>query len=166
MAKGDDLRTRLARRIVNAGVAVAVDQDDVSRPAEATDDREVGLIAGAEDHRVALAEPLREIALQLLVDRQRPVSRPRAGGSGAVLSERLARRLDDLGVQRQPEVIVRAEHQRRAAVDDDLAGAEDTFDHGRAGNRRARREQGTPPLDGPQLVEQIHRFSAHARSPP
>ena len=98
MAKGDDLRGRLARGIVNAGVTVAVDQDDVTRPAEATDDSEVGLIAGAENHRVVLAKPLREVAFQFLVDGQRPVGRPRAGGSSAVLRERLTGRLDNLGV--------------------------------------------------------------------
>ena len=85
VAEADHLRRRLPRRVVNAGVAVAVDQDDVAGAAQAADERQVRLVAGAEDDRVALAEPVGELALEILVHRQRAVGGARAGRAGAVV---------------------------------------------------------------------------------
>ena len=76
VAKPDHLRSGLACRVVDAGVAVAVDQNDVAGAAQAADEREIGLVAGAEDERVALAEPVGELTFQFFVDRQRTVGCP------------------------------------------------------------------------------------------
>ena len=76
VAERDHLRRRLARGVVDTRVAVAVDQDHVVGAAEPADDREVRLIAGAEDQGVPLVEPVGKFALQVLVQRQRAVRRP------------------------------------------------------------------------------------------
>ena len=103
--------------------------------------REVRLIAGAEDQRVPLAEPVGELALEILVQRQRAVGGARAGRAGAVLDEWLrARPPTTSGSKREAEIVVRAEHQRRPAADDDFARAEDLLDDGRSGSRCARLE--------------------------
>ena len=138
VAEADDLRRRLARRVVDARVAVAVDQDHIVGPAEAADEREVRLVAGAEDDRVTLAEPVGELPLEILVQRERAVGGPRSGRAGAVLLQRALSGGDDVGVQREPEIIVRAEHQRRPPLHDDLAGTEHAIDRrsGLASRRR------------------------------
>ena len=114
VAEADDLRRGLPRRVVDAGVAVAVDQDDVAGAAQAADERQVRLVAGAEDDRVALAEPVGQLALEIFVQRERAVGRPRSGGAGAVLEHGAARRLGDVGMERETEIVVRAEHQASA----------------------------------------------------
>ena len=131
---------RLARRVVDAGVAVAVDQDDVAGAAQAADERQVRLIAGAEDDGVALAEPVGELAARAA--RAAPASRwPCAIRSCRCRTRARARRrgLDHVGMQRQAEIVVRAEHQRRPAADDDFARAEHPIDDRLAGHRGRRR---------------------------
>jgi hypothetical protein len=54
-------------------VAVAVDEDDVAGAAQPADERQVRLIAGAEDDRVPFAEPVGELALEILVNAKRAV---------------------------------------------------------------------------------------------
>src|SRR5437588_10760392 len=83
----DDLRWRLPRRVIDAGVAVAVDEDDVTRTAQAADQRQVRLIAGTEDDGVALAEPFGEVALERFMQREGAVGRARSGSAGAVVVE-------------------------------------------------------------------------------
>ena len=52
-----------------------------------------------------------------------------------------ARRVDHVGMQRQPEVVVRPEHQRRPALDDDFAGPEHALDDGQARHGGSVRER-------------------------
>src|ERR1700733_9416768 len=112
-----------------------------------------------------LVKPVGELALEILVDRQRAVGRSRSGGAGAVLQDRVARGRQHRGLEREPEVVVGAEHQGRPAVDDDLARTEHTLDHGLARSGASRREHGAPSLDSFELVEQIHPVVRHTYSP-
>ncbi len=153
VAKRDDLRRRLARRIVDARVAVAVNQDDVFGAAQTADDRQIGLVPGAENERVPLVEPVGQFALEILVDGQRAVRRPRSGRPGAVLQDGVARRGHDGRFEREAEIVVGSEHQRRPPLDDDFAGAEHSFDHRRAGVGGAGREHRAPLFDGFEFVE-------------
>jgi hypothetical protein len=66
-------------------VAVAVDENDVARTAQTADDREIRLVAGAEDQGVAFPEPFGKTPLEILMQLERPVRRARAGGPGTVL---------------------------------------------------------------------------------
>jgi hypothetical protein len=157
MAETDDLRRRLAGRVVDARVAVAVDQDHIVGAAEAADEREVCLVAGAEDEGVSLAEPVGELPLELFVQREGAVGRPGSGRAGAVVLERALAGGNDLGVEREPEIVVGAEHERWPPLDHDLAGTEHAIDHGQAGRRSAVRQPGAALCHGPQLVEKIHQ---------
>src|SRR5436190_888795 len=62
-------------------------------------------------------------------------------------------RVDDVGMKREAEVIVRAEHQRRPAAHHDFARPEHLLDHRLARHRRAVREFFRASLDRPQLVQ-------------
>ena len=74
--EADDLRRGLPRRVVDAGVAVAVDQDDVAGAAQAADERQVRLVAGAEDDRVALRRTSRRTRAR--APRESPACRSRS----------------------------------------------------------------------------------------
>src|SRR5947209_2624006 len=156
VAEPDDLRCRLPRRVIDAGVAVAVDEDDVTRTAQAADQRQVRLIAGTEDDGVALAEPFGEVALERFVQREGAVGRARSGRSGAVVVEGAARRVDDVGMLGQSEIVVRPEHQGRASLHDDLAWTEHALDNGQPGRRRRVLEHREARFDCTEFVEQIH----------
>ena len=77
---------------------------------------EVGLVAGREHERGLGPEPLGELALELEVQVDRAVQKPRAGQSGAVAVERVQRALLDALVAGQTEVVVGAEHDPRLAL--------------------------------------------------
>jgi hypothetical protein len=136
-------------------VAVGVDHDDVADAAQAADEREVRLVAGAENQCVALAEPVGELALEVLVDGKCAVRGARAGRARSVPRHRQLRRADDLGVQGQSEIVVRSEHERTPALDEDLARPKHFVDHRGARRRRAVAEDGAPALDRAKLVQQI-----------
>ena len=112
--EGHDLRGGVTRGVVDAGVAVAVDQDDVVHAAQAADERQIRLVAGAENQGVPLAEPVGELALEIFVQRQGAVGGSRTGRAGAVLEQRIARGRHHRRLERQAEVVVGAEHQRAA----------------------------------------------------
>jgi hypothetical protein len=157
VTEADHLGGGLAGCVVNAGVAVAVDQDDIFRPAERADERQVRLVTGTEDDRVTLAEPRGQLTLQILVESQCAVGRPRSGRAGAVLDHGLAGRRDDLGMQREAEVIVRPEHQRGPPLDDDLAGTEHTVDDRLSRPRPTVGESRASHVYRAQFVQQIHQ---------
>src|SRR4030095_13012336 len=70
-AEGDRGRAREPGRVVDARVAVRIDDHDVARPAEPGDDGKVRLIAGGEDDGVLLAAEGGQLALQGRADLQR-----------------------------------------------------------------------------------------------
>ena len=147
-------------------MAVAVDQNHIVRSAQRADERQVGLIAGAEDDRVPFAKPLREVALEVFVQRQRAIRRPRARGTGAVLAYRAPRGFHHVGMKRQPEIVVGSEHQRRTAVDGHFARPNHAVDHRLARQGAAVGKHRTAFLDDPQFLEEIHRVSARGRARP
>ena len=62
-------------------------------PEQRAERADVGLVAGGEDDRLLGAHPLRELALELEVQRRRAVEQARAGQARAVALERVARAL-------------------------------------------------------------------------
>src|SRR5438093_13779222 len=95
-----------------------------------------------------LAEPLGEFRFELFVKRQRAVRRARASCAGAVFSQGFARGRYHFGVERQPKIVVRPEHQRWSTVDDYFTRTDDAIDHGQTGYGRARRVLCEPVIDG------------------
>jgi hypothetical protein len=136
-------------------VAVGVDDHDVARAAEPGNDREVCLIAGGEDDGVPLAEVSGELALEGGVDRQRAVGDARAGGAGSPAIDGLARRGPHFRVEREPQIVVRPEHQGAAAPDDDLGGAQHLVDDGVAREGGLRVDLRPARREGAELVEQV-----------
>ena len=70
------------------------------------DGARVGEVAGGEDERVLGAHPVRQLALELEVQRRGAVHEARPGQAGAVVVERRAGRRLDARVAGQPEVVV------------------------------------------------------------
>ncbi len=80
-------------------------------------------MAGREDERLLGAHPLGDLALELEVQRDRPVEQARARQAGAVGRQRVPRALDDALVAGQAEVVVGAEHDPLGALHlDDRSG--------------------------------------------
>ena len=104
-----------ARALDEARVVLGVGEDDaVGALREQTDAAQVREEAGREDDGRFFVRELGELALEPLVKVEIAVQQARAGAARAVLVDGLVRGLEHLGVMRQPEVVVRAEH-------DDLA---------------------------------------------
>ena len=76
------------------------------------DAADVRLVAGRVDDRLLGPHPLGQLALELDVQRRRPVQQPRPGDAGSVALQRVAGGLLDPLVAGQPEVVVGAEHDR------------------------------------------------------
>ncbi len=127
--------------VVDRGVAVGVQQQEVARPHQGGDHPEIGLVAGREDHGVAHAVEVGELALQGDVVRERAVGDPRAAGAGALAPDRRDRRLDAGLVEGQAQIVVRAGRDDPAAVDDRLAGRQQPLHH-HAGRHAARGARG------------------------
>jgi hypothetical protein len=107
-------------------------------------------------NRVPLAAPVGELALEIFVNLERAVGGARSGRAGAVFEHRAAGGVGHRGVQRQAEIVVGSEHQRRPSLDNHFAGADDAFDDREAGHGVALGEHRAPLFDHLQLVQQIH----------
>ena len=105
---------REERAVENARVAVRVEDERRVLVGESGDRAEHRLVARSERQTLLEPHPLREAVLELDVHGRRGL-RSRRGQAARVLVDRALRRLLDLGVGGQPQVVVRAE------VDDLLA---------------------------------------------
>ena len=76
----------------------------------------VGEVARGVHEHVLAAHPVRQLALELQVDVERPVEEARAGDTGPVLLEGGPRGVLHALVAGQPEVVVGAEHDAPAAL--------------------------------------------------
>jgi len=101
----------------DARVIEAVEKHRVVPTEQAREHAQVDLKPGSEGKRRLAAHECRETLLQFNVDAERPVEQPGSRGARPVLAYRVDRRFLDLGMARQPEVIVRPEHDHRPAVD-------------------------------------------------
>ena len=140
VAKDDRLGVAELGAVVDAGVRIAVEQQEVVLAGQRRYAGEVGLVAGREDHGRRPAERVGKLALQRGMRAVAAVGHPRAGGAGAEMIQRLAGRIDDVGVQREPEVVVGAGENHALAVDDALGGGDDVF-YGCCHGRRAFRAE-------------------------
>jgi hypothetical protein len=109
-----------ARAVHDACMIVFVEQDDVAASHKGTDGSEIRLHAGGEYQRGFLANPLRQLMLQLLVQFQRPVEEARSGARGSKAFHRVDGGLPDAGVGSQAQVVVGAAHDEAVPVENRL----------------------------------------------
>jgi hypothetical protein len=129
------LGARQQAAVEDRGVVARVGDDGVAGAEDGPERADVRLVARREDDRVLGAHPLGELALELQVQRRRPVEQTRAGQPGPEAVEGVLRAGDDALVAGEAEVVVRAEHDPLGALH---------LDHG------ARR-----PLDDPEVGQHV-----------
>ena len=95
-----------------AGVA----DDGVAGAEQGADRAGVGEVAGGEDERVLRAHEVGQLALELQVERQRPVQEARARHAGAEALEGVPRGGLHAVVACEPQVVVRPEHDALVAL--------------------------------------------------
>ena len=78
---------------------------------------EVRLVAGGEHERAVGSHPIRDLALELRVERSGPVQESRTCQAGAIRLERIACRRLHPRVAGQTQVVVGAEHHRLVPLD-------------------------------------------------
>ena len=108
-----------AGAVVDAGVVLPVEVDGVALRREGPEDAEVREEPRGEGDAGGLPHEGRQPLLELDVDVQGPVQEPASGTPGAVLPHGRDRAFLDLGVGRQPEVVVRPEHDEVATAHPD-----------------------------------------------
>ena len=114
-----DLGVRHGDAVHDRRVVSRVADDRVGRPKERPDRAQVRLVAGGEHERVLGSHPVRDRALELNVQGDRPVQEPRPGQRRPVLLQGLRRRPLHPRVAGQPEVVVRPEHHPLGALHPD-----------------------------------------------
>ena len=87
-----------AAAVDDAGVVKGVEEDEASAEAEASDNSEVDLEAGAVGDGLFLANELGELGLKLLVNVQRAVEESAAGAAGAIFLDGGHRGLLEAGI--------------------------------------------------------------------
>ena len=92
--EADHRRVAELAAIIDAGVAVGVDQDVILRAGQGRNHREIGLVAGREDHGTLGAVELGKLGLERLVAAIGAVAIARAGGAGAAVLQALLRRTE------------------------------------------------------------------------
>ena len=129
----------------------------VPRPEDRADAAQVRLIAGAEDDRILGVHELGELALEIDVEGDRAVQKPRAREARPVGLQGIAGRLLDAFVAGESEVVVGAEHDRLAPLHlDDGTGL--GLDHAEVGEEvvlLGQREL-LDSLVGARLLEYVH----------
>src|SRR6476660_5245248 len=166
VAEGDDLGVAERAAVVNRCVAIDVEDDVIVLAGDRGDDTEVRLVAGREDHGVVHGVEVLERLLACLVAAIGAVKDAAAGRARAEIVERLLARGDDVGVERHPHVIVRAEQDRPLAVANGDGRAFDLFHHQVERVGKTGREQILPlPDQWVELGEEIaHAFSFSSAS--
>ena len=116
MAEGAQLRAREQAAVEDRGVIAGVDDHRVAGREDRAERADVGLVAGREDDRVLGVHPLRDLALEVEVQRDRAVEQARAGQAGAVAVQRVLRAPQHALVAGQAEVVVGAQHDPLRAL--------------------------------------------------
>lgn len=117
VAKADRRRVAEPATIVDAGVAVGIDEQRVALASQRRQRAEVGLVAGRENDRRWPAERAGQRMFQRAVPCVIAAGHARSGGAGAERFDRGDRRGAAIGVVGQAEVIVGASEDHPAAVD-------------------------------------------------
>jgi hypothetical protein len=118
--EADDLGLGHLAGIVDRSVAVGIDQQVVALADQGRNHPEVGLVAGGEHHAVLLAVEVRDLLLEEDVLAIAAVGDARTGRAGALGADRLDGSFHAGRVERQAEIVVGADQQGLAAVDDRL----------------------------------------------
>src|SRR5690606_31116303 len=79
---------------------------------------DIRLVAGGENQRGLLADELRQPAIQLQVQFQRPIEEARPGYTRPIMLNSLYRCLSYTWVSGQPQIIVRANHHDFFSLED------------------------------------------------
>src|SRR5215218_9631805 len=160
------LGARQQAAVEDRGVVARVGHDGVAGGEDRAERARDGLVAGGEHDGVVGAHPLRELALELQVQRGGAVEQARAGQAGAEALERLAGARDDALVAGQAEVVVGAEHDPLGALhlDDRTGGALDEPEVGQD-VRLAGGAQLLGPLVAADLGEDVDLGACHVGSP-
>jgi hypothetical protein len=106
--------------VINTGVVFLVADHVVRAANDGADDAEIGLKARGEGNDFLLAQKLCQFLFQFQMQAQRPVEEAGTGAAGAILLKGLDAGLNDLGVGRQTEIVVGAQHDPALALHDDL----------------------------------------------
>src|SRR4029453_18911277 len=109
------------RCVENAGMVELVEDHGIAAVRERGDDAEVGLISGREDERRLLADKGGELGLELLVQIERAVQQTAAGAAGSIAPRGPFGLREHARIVREPEIVVRTEHDLAGALDDALA---------------------------------------------
>ena len=120
MRKAVHRAEREACAVHDAGMVQLVREKVVVTADQRGDHAEVRLETRREDQRRLLVHEPGEALLQLLVQVQRAVQEAAARAPAAILVQRLLCRLQHPRVMRQPQVVVRADHDLALAMDDDF----------------------------------------------
>jgi hypothetical protein len=116
VAERAELRAREEAPVEDRRVVARVGDDRVARAEDRAEHAEVRLVARGEDERRLRAHPVGQLLLELEMERDRAVEQARPGQPRPVGLQRLAGAGHDPGVVRQPEVVVRAEHDPPRAL--------------------------------------------------
>src|SRR5439155_13791932 len=100
----DGLAVRHLGAVHDGRVVELVEEHDVATPHEARDQAEVRLVPRREDEAGFLAEELRQLGLELLVQVERAVQEAAAGAARAVALERGLSRGEPFRMMRESEV--------------------------------------------------------------
>jgi hypothetical protein len=100
----------------DAGVVEVVEDGDVAASQQRGEHAEIHLEAGGEGERGVALHELGDLLLELDVDVEGAIEQPRPGGARAVHGDRHGGGLLHVGVARQSQVVVRAEHDELVAL--------------------------------------------------
>jgi hypothetical protein len=110
VAEGAQLGAGEAAAVEDRGVIAGIADHRVAGLEDRPEAADVRLVSGGEDQRVLGPHPVRDLALQVDVQRRRAVHEAGPRQRGAVVLQRVAGRLLDPRVAGQAEVVVGAEH--------------------------------------------------------
>ena len=144
VAKADRGRVAQPAAVVDAGVAVGVDEQELALSGQAGQGAEVGLVAGREDDARGPAEGVGQGPLELAMAGVVAARHARAGGAGAAGLDRGDRRGAAFGVEGQAEVVVGAGEHRPLAADGRRGGRMDRVHRRRDRQAPRRSPQGSP----------------------
>ncbi len=97
-------------------MVAGVDDHGVRGAKQRPERPEIGLVPRGEDERVLGAHPIRELALELEVQRSGAVQQPRTREARPVVAQRALGPRDHACVVGEAEVVVRAEHDPLGAL--------------------------------------------------
>ena len=122
--KANHFAVAKTRAVIDACVAVGVEKKMVAAADQRREHPKVRLVAGAEHHGVLSAVELRQRLFQTHVPAVGAVGDPRAGGAGPLGARGFDRLFDARRIEREAQIVVRAQKNRSPAVEHGLGRRE------------------------------------------